>query len=248
MLYCGVALGPDFQHLCALEEVRTPEPPVRLAATFYEPGTVEQVAAEIRRVGQAVIGLAGPLSKPREGRQARACDEELRHRGVAPAARGLAGPGRRLRAQLEGLRVYSPAVEDQDGVDSTLSGVVADGAYEEAPLFETNADGVFCALQGRRIPARRHPLGVQRRIEELEDDHVEDPGGDLWHRRIDELDAAAAALAAHRYAVGHACWTGDPAEGVIVLPGSSLPDRFTPEGVIPPVARAPLPAAGGSYT
>ena len=39
---------------------------------------------------------------------------------------------------------------------------------------------------------------------------MEDTGGELWHRRIEELDAVACALCAHRYAVGHASWLGDP--------------------------------------
>ena len=42
-----------------------------------------------------------------------------------------------------------------------------EGAYNDFPLFETNADAVFCALQGRRLPAKRHPFGIQLRIEEL---------------------------------------------------------------------------------
>ena len=45
MRYCGIVGGGGYQHLCAIAEVREPEPPVRLRATFYEPGTVEQVAA-----------------------------------------------------------------------------------------------------------------------------------------------------------------------------------------------------------
>jgi predicted nuclease with RNAse H fold len=128
--------------------------------------------------------------------------------------------------------------------EGATEGSVAEGVYEGSPLFETSPDGVFSALHGRRLPARRHPLGIQLRIEELLDEHVEDEGGELWHRRIEEIDALAAALAAHRYAVGHACWVGDPAEGVIVLPGSRLPEKFSGQGVIPPVPRRPLPAPG----
>jgi predicted nuclease with RNAse H fold len=100
---------------------------------------------------------------------------------------------------------------------------------------------VFSALQGRRLPAKRHPLGLQLRVDELSGDHVIDEGGDLWHRRIEELDAVACALCAHRYAVGHASWLGDPDEGVVVLPGSSVPDAFTSEGVMPPVERLRFP-------
>jgi hypothetical protein len=83
-------------------------------------------------------------------------------------------------------------------------------------------------------------LGVQRRIENLLDNHVIDEGGDLWYRRIDEIEAAAAAVCAHRFAVGHARWMGDPAEGVIVLPGSGPVQPFSTEGVMPPVTRVPL--------
>ena len=92
-------------------------------------------------------------------------------------------------------------------------------------------------------PAIRFPLETERllirpiALEDVEDDD----GGELWHRRIEEIDAAAAALAAHRFAVGHACWVGDPAEGVIVLPGSRLPEMFSADGAVPPVPRQPLP-------
>jgi hypothetical protein len=69
---------------------------------------------------------------------------------------------------------------------------------------------------------------------------VIDEGGDLWHRRIDEIEAAAAAVCAHRFAVGHARWLGDSAEGVVVLPGSGPVHPFTTEGVLQPVTRVPL--------
>jgi hypothetical protein len=82
---------------------------------------------------------------------------------------------------------------------------------------------------------------MQLRIEELLGDRVTDEGGDLWHRRIEELDAVACALSAHRYAVGHASWIGDPSEGVVVLPGSGLPRTFRSSGVLPPVERLQLP-------
>ena len=72
-----------------------------------------------------------------------------------------------------------------------------------------------------------------------------DEGGELWHRRIEELDAAACALCAHRYALGHASWLGDPEEAVIVLPGSALPSEFPRQGVLPPVERLRLPVLPG---
>ena len=222
MRYCGVVAAGPYLQLATLEEVRTEEPPIRLHARFYEPGAPEQVVHELRASDELVVGVGAPLTTG-----PRMADDELRRRGVLPLP-----PHEGAQALVEafGLPVYA-------GGDSE---VVHEGAYADTPVFETHPDGVFCALRGIRLPAKRHPFGIQLRIEELLDEHVEDDGGDLWHRRIEELEAAAVALAAHRFAVGHACWVGDPAEGVIVLPGSRLPERFSGEGVIPPVSRIPL--------
>jgi predicted nuclease with RNAse H fold len=233
MHYCGVVPTRSALQLAMLEEVRTLEPPVRLSAIFFEPGSAAQVAAELRSLGDVVVGMGAPLGEPSEGRPARDCDALLSRRGVG--AQPPDPEARRLAELMEELPAFSPGdAEDRDGV-------VEEGSYHDFPLFETNANGVFCALQGRLLPAKRHPLGLQMRIEELEGDHLIDEGGDLWHRRIEELDAAACALCAHRYAVGHACWLGDPEEGVVVLPGSSVPYEFPREGVIPPVERLQLP-------
>ena len=182
----------------------------------------------------------------------RACDELLLRRGVPPAP---ADPeAARLFEELRELGVFSPgpaaagrpadegtgeAVEAHPGYD-VLEGAVPEGSFREAALFETNPDGIFYALQGHQVPARRHPLGMQMRIDELLHDQVVDQA-DLWHRRIEEIEAAGAALCAHRYALGHASWLGSPEEGVIVLPGGSLPAQFMREGVLPPVPRLELP-------
>jgi predicted nuclease with RNAse H fold len=236
VLYCGVGVGSEFHHLCAVEEVVVDEPPVRLHATFFDPGPTDAVVRQVLALDDTVAAIASPMSKAPEGREARACDAQLEARGVR--AQPFLPSGAELFRGLAGRGIYTPP-------EGAVQGAVEEGAYQRAAVFETNAEGVFCALQGRRLPARRHPLGVQRRIEELTNDHVIDPGGDLWQRRIEEIEAAAAALAAHRYAVGHASWLGDPAEAVVVLPGTSLPDRFSSDGVIPPVVRAPL--MGGDH-
>jgi predicted nuclease with RNAse H fold len=232
MHYCGVVPMQRALQLAMLEEVRTPEPPVRLSAIFFEPGSPEQVAAELRSLGDVVVGVGAPLAAPRGEGPGRDCDDLLARRGVAPQPADPAT--RELSTLLSGMTAFAPRDHGRDGQ-------VEEGAYHDFPVFETNADGVFCALDGRRLPARRHPLGIQMRIEELEGDHVVDEGGDLWHRRVEELDAAACALCAHRYAVGHASWLGDPEEAVVVLPGSSLPDEFPRRGVLPPVERLQLP-------
>jgi hypothetical protein len=226
MRYCGLVAAGEAVQLATLEELRTAEPPVKLLARFYEPGSPAAVVSELRAMEEGtVLGVGSPLGGP-----GRAADRDLLARGV-PALSGDEGPLALVEAL--GLPVYAGGP----------SGTVDEGAYAETPVFETHPDGVFCALRGIRLPAKRHPFGIALRIEELLDEHVDDEGGDLWHRRIEELEAVAVALAAHRFAVGHACWVGDPAEGVIVLPGSRLPERFSGEGVIPPVSRVPLPPA-----
>jgi hypothetical protein len=189
------------------------------------------VAAELRALGDVVIGIGAPAGEDR------ACDRELAERGIPPLPYSEAAA--RLYAELSELGVYTPA-----HANGHQTGPVEEGAFRGAAVFETSPDAVFIALQGRRVPARRHPLGIRRRIEELEQDHVHDPGSDLWSRRIEEIEAAGVALAAHRFALAHASWVGDPGEAVVVLPGSQVPERFSAEGVLPPLPRASLPPAG----
>jgi predicted nuclease with RNAse H fold len=234
MHYCGAVPTRGRIQLAMLEEIRTPEPPIRLSAMFFEPGSAPQVAAELRSLGDVVLALGAPLAGAPDGRSSRGCDEALRRLGVVPQPPDPEAS--RLADPLCDLARYTPP----DGADGD-DGAVGEGSYNDYPLFETNADAVFCALQGRRLPAKRHPFGMQLRIDELTGDHLIDEGGDLWHRRVEELDAAACALAAHRYAVGHASWLGDPDEAVLVLPGSSIPDEFETRGVMPPVERLQLP-------
>jgi hypothetical protein len=230
MRYAGVApLGPSHLQLVVVEELRDPDPPIRLVGSFFEPGSGEEVATQLRLwQDELVVALCGPA----DGEAGeRTCDRMLGALGVS-----VARPSPELSALAGSLELGRFAVEEEG------AGSVGDGAYTEFPLIETNADGVFCALQNRRLPARRHPLGIQMRIEELEAEEVIDDGGDLWHRRIEELEAAAGALCAHRYAVGHASWLGGP-DGAIVLPGSSPPEGFETRGVVPPVERLPLAGA-----
>ena len=231
MHYCGIEPGAGVHILCVLRELRTEDPPVKLEARFYEPGSADAVVARIGTLGDVVVAVAAPMTHSGHNRERRACDHMLRRVGIPP--RPFTDDGARLFEDLSPLGIFEPDSDEREGN-------VSDTAYEETPVFETNAEGVFAALENRRLPARRHPLGVQRRIENLLDNHLIDEGGDLWHRRIDEIEAAAAAVCAHRFAVGHARWMGDPTEGVIVLPGSGSVQPFTTEGVMPPVTRVPL--------
>ncbi|MDQ3648151.1 MAG: hypothetical protein M3433_06145 [Actinomycetota bacterium] len=228
MRYCGVVpLGPRHLQLVVVEEVRDPDPPIRLTASFFEPGSAAELATQLRLwEGELVVALGAPTD-PEAGE--RSCDAMLADLGVAPAR-----PSAELGALVGELSELERFAVEEEG-----AGTVGEGAYETAPLMETSADGVFCALQNRRLPARRHPLGIQMRIAELEAEEVIDDGGDLWQRRIEELEAAAAGLCAHRYAVGHASWLGGT-DGAIVLPGSAPPERFETRGVLSPVERLPL--------
>ena len=82
MRYCGVDISakPGNQQLVTLHERRAPEGGVELVATFYAPGTVEQVARTIEGFGrgEAVVAVDAP-SGPR---------------------RDLLAPGAPLRAEL----------------------------------------------------------------------------------------------------------------------------------------------------
>ncbi len=198
MHYCGVVPMQNTLQLALLEEVRDPEPPVRLTALFYEPGSAEEVIAELGQLREVVVGV---------------------------------GPGAEVVAEGLGLPIFQPDdAEEGEGLKP-----VPDGAYQQTPVFHTDPDRVFWALQGRRLPAKRHPYGMQLRIAELIGDRISDEGGDLWHRRIEEIDALACALCAHRFAVGHASWM----DGA-VLPGTSLPQEFSTRGVLPAVERLSL--------
>jgi predicted nuclease with RNAse H fold len=241
--YCGIAVGRELQQLCVLGEARTDEPPIRLEATFYEPGSPAEVIEELSALGDVVVAVGAPQGEPFDERELRACDAALSRRGVTP--RPLLDAGLAVYDALEDLGIFDPDIPEgvEPGPDEDYEGLVEEGTFHDARVFEVHPDAVFCALQGRRVPARRHPLGVLIRIDELTQARVEDPEGDLWSRRIEEIEAAAAALSAHRFAVGHAAWLGDPDEGVVVLPGSYPPAVYTSEGVVPPVPRARLGAA-----
>ena len=81
MHYCGVVATQSSLQLAMLEEVRTPEPPIRLSALFYEPGSAADVARELHTLSDVVIGVGAPLAGPRNGRPGRDCDA-LREIGV----------------------------------------------------------------------------------------------------------------------------------------------------------------------
>jgi hypothetical protein len=144
------------------------------------------------------------------------------------------GIGFELFAALESLGLYRP---DDNGA---LEGPVGDGALRFGRVCETYPDAVFCSLLGHRPSPKRTPWGLQQRIAALRMRGVVDDDGGLWHRTLDELDACAAAYAAHSLANGTGSWIGDAREGVIVLPVRELAARYDP---LPPPTRLPLTAS-----
>ena len=89
--------------LAVLEEVRTTEPPIRLSALFFEPGSAEQVAAELRALGDVVLAVGAPLVGPRRGAP-RALRRAAAARGVAP--RPPNAELARLAGLLDGVAAY----------------------------------------------------------------------------------------------------------------------------------------------
>ncbi|HSD78867.1 MAG TPA: DUF429 domain-containing protein [Solirubrobacteraceae bacterium] len=263
MRYCGVDISarPAGQQLVTLHERRGRDGTAELVATFYEPGDVGAVARTVRGFGgEAVVAIDAPsgrrldllspgaplrarLGLP-EGRyeRSRVCDALLFRRGLplypVPAAdQALArweawmGVGFDLFEALMPLGLFRPEA------GGAVEGRAGDGALRFGRLVETYPDAVFCALIGHRPPAKRTPWGLQQRIAALRLRGVADDDGGLWHRSVDELDACAAAYAAFALATGRGCWVGDVREGVIVLPGDGLLDRYER---LPPPRRVPL--------
>lgn len=267
MRYCGIDVSAKAgnQQLCTLRERRGADGP-ELVATFYETGTVDEVARTVRELGDTVCAIDAPsghrldllapgqplrdvLGLP-EGRfeRHRVCDALLFRRRlplypVPSAAQALAtweawiGVGFELFAALDALGVYRPPAQGR------VQAPVGTGAVAHGRLCETYPDAVFCSLLGHRPRPKRTPWGLQERIAALRARGIVDEDGGLWHRTLDELDACAAAYAAYALGSGAGSWVGDPEEGVIVLPVAELLDRYDP---LPPPTRVGLASTRAS--
>jgi hypothetical protein len=123
------------------------------------------------------------------------------------------------------------------GEPGQLEAAVGDGALRFGRVAEAYPDAVLTALLGHRPSPRRTPWGLQQRIAALRVRGVVDADGGLWHRTLEELDAAAVAYAAYALAENLGSWAGDRREGVIVLPVREPAGRYDP---LPPPGRLPL--------
>jgi predicted nuclease with RNAse H fold len=261
--FCGVDVSARAgnQQLATLHERRSSEG-VELVATFYAPGSVEQVARTIEGFGrgQAVIGIDAPsghrldLLAPGEplrdtlripdGRyeRMRVCDTLLFRRGLPLYPVPRAGQQRTaweawIYVGFELFRALGPLGRFEPDNRGRYEGPVGDAALVHGRLFETYPDAIFCSLLGHRPSPKRTPWGLQQRIAALKQRGVVDQDGGLWHRTLDELDACAAAYTAYALADGFGTWVGEPEEGVIVLPAPELLPRYDK---LPPPARVSL--------
>ncbi len=263
VIFCGIDVSakPANQQLVTLHE-RTTAGKAELVATFYEPGTVADVASTVHGFGRDAavaidapsgrrLDLLGPGSALRaalelpDGRyeRHRVCDALLYRRSlplypVPAVGQALSrweqwiGVGFELFAALETLGLFRPRPQNGE-----VEAAITEGALRFGRVAETYPDAVFCSLLGHRPPPKRTPFGLQQRIVALKTSKVVDEDGGLWHRTLDELDACAAAYAAYALAGGTGSWVGDPREGVIVLPVSELLPRYEK---LPPPTRARL--------
>ena len=262
MRYCGIDVSAKAanQQLCTLHERRGPEG-LELVATFYEPGTAEQVARTVHGFGlrQAVVAVDAPsghrldllaageplrdeLGLP-AGRyeRMRVCDALLFRRGLPLYPVPSADEPRLAWTEWMDVGFELFAALAPLGLfrppEAAYEGKVGENALTYGRLCETYPDAIFCSLLGHRPSPKRTPWGLQQRIAALKLKGIEDADGGLWHRTLDELDACAAAYAAYALAAGLGLWVGAPEEGVIVLPVAELQARYEK---LPPPARAAL--------
>ena len=224
---CGRAL-----QLAMLEEVRAPEPPIRLQrASSTSPATPSQVvarAALARRRG----GRRGCAAR---GRGSRACDASW------PSAACRRMPLRPSRRRLL-LRGAWPAGVHARGGRRATARAGGGGRLSPASRLRDQRRRRLLRAPG---PARCRPSATRSASSgasrSWSDDHVIDEGGDLWHRRIEEIDAAGAALC------GAPLRRRARATGLVTPPRAwwccrerACRSAFSANGVLPDVPRAKL--------
>ena len=161
--YCGVVPMQSLLQLALIEEVRDPEPPVRLSALFYE---------QVGRAGRRGCGGSRMWSL-----------------GWHRARRRWR---RRSDCRCSGRTTTGDAVPDEDGDKlKSVPIPIADGAYQRhraVPRTRTR-----CSGRSRAAPAaKRHPYGIQLRIAELIGDRIADEAATSGTGRIEEIDALGA--------------------------------------------------------
>ena len=243
--FCGIDVSakPATSSSCTLHERKGSEG-VELVATFYAPGTVEEVARTIEGFGAARrssaidapsgrrLDLLAPGAPARErarpaGRPLRA-HARVRRRAVPPRP-----------AALPGARPADEAAPELD--DRRLRAVrgarAARPLRARRPTAPSRAGGRRrCARRGRSRPTptrssaparppaapKRTPWGLQQRIARSSSRASSTTTAGSGTARSTRSTPAPPPTPPTRSSVGLGTWVGDPAEGVIVIPTSAL--------------------------
>ena len=240
MHYCGVvASRRALLQLGVLEEVRTPEPPIRLSALFFEPGAAGAGGrASCARSATWWWRSGAPLAGAGDGRPARDCDALLRRRGVAPPA-----PDTEMRRGSPTLLRDLPALRpaDEDGAEgagarrapTTRLAAVRDQrrrrvlrapgppAARQAPPARDAARGSTSSRRPRRR-RRRRPLAPP------------DRGARRGRRALCAPPLRRRARLLARRPARRASWC---------CPARRCPSSSRSQGVLPPVERLPAAAS-----
>ncbi len=148
-----------------------------------------------------VLALDGPQGLARPGETQRRSEREVRAAGKTPGH--LPDRSRPYGGFLRG------SVELFAALRARGLGVLGEVPHDGAVLLEVYPADLFTRWAGHRLPKKTTPEGLRARWDVLRGQGLEFPEGldALGH---DELDAAAAALAAYLWATGRTSSCGDP--------------------------------------
>ena len=236
MHYCGVVPVQGELQLAMLEEVRAPEPPIRLNALFYEPGDAEaggRRAAHAERRGRR--GRRAARRAPRRSAGARL-------RRAAAAARGRAA-GRRIRSVraladlLRDLPRYAP-----DGGRAHRAG--RGGQLQALPAVRDQRRRRLLRAPGppagRQAPSARRLRRGSTSSSATTSSTTAATSGIAASRRSTPPPARSAPTATRS---GTRAGSGIPPRASMVLPGAAIPAQFSRQGVMPAVERLHLSRA-----
>ena len=267
MRYCGVDVSakPGHQQLVTLHERRVRGGAVELVATFYAPGDVAAIARTVRGFGgEAVVGVDAPraggwtcsppgsplrerLGLP-EGRyeRSRVCDAILFRRGlplypVPPPSRrcarweGWMEVGFDLFGALAPLGLFRPAVAGDPLAVEAPGGRRGAALRRGCSRPTPTPSSAPCSGTGRRRSGRPGACSSGSRPCACAASSTRTAGSGT--AASTSSTPAPPPWRRTPWPTGSACWVGDPREGVIVLPGDGLLERYAK---LPPPRRQAL--------
>lgn len=176
---------------------------VRFAKWAFAPDGAGLLPDDVLRDG-AVVAIDGPQGLAAKGRTMREGERELRCAGKTPDALPAAGRGP-YAGFLRGSVLLFAALRARG------LGVFGEAPYDHAVLLEVYPADLWKKWAGRTLPRKTAAEGRRARWDLLRGQGLELPLGaaEITH---DQLDAAAAALAAYLWATGRTnAWGAPPA-------------------------------------